>query len=128
LVLETVAGQAEALTNPRIERVARTLARQFVNTGVDCTQETSWAGLEQKPPARANRFGDVLRPRWTVPPAEQKDRTAVTRTRRILLARTAKGVLLRELNAMNSSRYARDLSRVCPSSQRVSIIRAHAAC
>ena len=73
MVLETVAGQAEALTNPRIERVARTLARQFVNTGVDRTQETSWAGLEQKPPARANRFGDVLRPRWTVPPAEQKD-------------------------------------------------------
>src|SRR6185503_14225793 len=49
----------------------------------------------------------------------RRTRTAVTRTRAILLARTAHDVPVR-VNAIDSS-------RVCPSSQRVSIIRAHVA-
>ncbi len=119
-VLRTISRPAEALTEVGNDGGARTFSGEVVNACVDRPEKSARSGVEQHAPSVSNRRRDVPRPGWVRPPPETGGtRTAVTRTRTIRLARQP-AVLRREVNSIRSS-------RVCPSSQRVSIIRAHVA-
>src|SRR5262245_49393410 len=50
LVLETIAGSAEPLSQPGIEWISRTLERKVVNAGVDGAKKSTWPGLAQQQP------------------------------------------------------------------------------